>query len=80
MSSRTATSQAPRVRHRFFAPILARIMQSGEQHGQTDLRRENLDALKGRVIELGAGTGLNFPLYGPEVTEVVFWKPGAKMG
>jgi hypothetical protein len=56
----TSTSERPRVRHRFFAPILARIMQSGEEHGQTDLRRETL---AGRVIELGAGTGLNFPHY-----------------
>src|SRR5437763_15717172 len=50
-------------------------MQSSEQHGHTDLRRETLDALKCRVIELGAGTGLNFPLYGPEVTEVVAAEP-----
>ena len=63
------------IRHRFFAPILARIMKSGEAHGQTELRQENLAGLSGRVIELGAGTGLNFPHYGPEVTEVVAAEP-----
>src|SRR3989442_14094750 len=50
-------------------------MQSGEQHGQTELRQENLAGLRGRVIELGAGTGLNFPHYGPEVTELVATEP-----
>ena len=70
-----ATSEAPRVRHRFFAPFLAWVMQSGEKHGATDLRRENLADLEGRVLELGAGTGLNFPHYPPEVTEVVAAEP-----
>src|SRR3954452_16647684 len=71
----TATSEGQEVRHRFFAPILARIMQSGEQHGQTDLRRETLEGLEGRVLELGAGTGLNFAHYPPEVSEVVAAEP-----
>jgi SAM-dependent methyltransferase len=75
MTPPITTSGGPRVRHRFFAPILARIMQSGEEHGQTDLRRENLAGLKGRVLELGAGTGLNFPHYGPAVTEVIAAEP-----
>jgi SAM-dependent methyltransferase len=50
-------------------------MESGEEHGQTDLRRENLAGLEGRVIELGAGTGLNFAHYGDAVTEVVGAEP-----
>jgi len=75
MTPPTASSDASRIRHRFFAPILARIMASGEEHGQTELRRENLEGLEGRVIELGAGTGLNFPHYGPAVTEVVAAEP-----
>jgi ubiquinone/menaquinone biosynthesis C-methylase UbiE len=50
-------------------------MKSGEAHGAIDLRRENLAGLQGRVIELGAGTGLNFPHYGADVTEVVAAEP-----
>src|SRR3954451_750413 len=75
MSSAPTAPEAPRVSHRFIAPILARIMNSGEEHGQTDHRRENLAGLAGRVVELGAGTGLNFPHYGPAVTEVVAAEP-----
>jgi SAM-dependent methyltransferase len=71
----TPAAPPPRVRHRFFAPILARILASGEEGGQTEFRRENLEGVKGRVVELGAGMGLNFQLYGPEVTELVAAEP-----
>lgn len=63
------------MRHRFWAPILARIMEGGEARGGTEHRRENLAGLSGRVLELGAGTGVNFAHYGSEVTEVVAAEP-----
>jgi len=38
-------------------------------------RRELLDGLSGRVLEIGAGSGVNFSRYPPEVTEVVAVEP-----
>ena len=43
------------------------------------LRRENLAGLSGRVLEVGAGTGTNFPLYPPTVTEVVAVEPERRL-
>jgi ubiquinone/menaquinone biosynthesis C-methylase UbiE len=41
----------------------------------TDHRRRLLEGLRGTVVEIGAGHGLNFPLYPPEVSEVVAIEP-----
>ena len=46
-----------------------------EERGATDHRRRLLDGLRGTVVEIGAGHGLNFALYPPEVTEVVAVEP-----
>ncbi|MBM3268561.1 MAG: class I SAM-dependent methyltransferase [Candidatus Sericytochromatia bacterium] len=43
------------------------------------LRRRVVGGATGRVLELGAGSGLNFGLYGPEVTEVVAVEPSARL-
>ncbi|MGK2882199.1 MAG: class I SAM-dependent methyltransferase [Mycobacterium sp.] len=43
------------------------------------LRRENLDGLTGRVLELGAGTGSNFGFYPQGVTEVVALEPEPRL-
>ncbi|GLW65066.1 methyltransferase type 11 [Actinomadura rubrobrunea] len=56
---------------RFFDLVAAR----GEQRGNADLRRELLAGLSGRVVEVGAGNGLNFPHYPPDVAEVVAVEP-----
>ena len=76
--SRGGTSSAgtvPEVRHPLFARMLERMMAEAETRGNADHRRENLAGLSGRVIELGAGTGLNFAHYPEEVTEVVATEP-----
>jgi len=41
-----------------------------EPRGGADHRRELLACLEGRVLEVGAGSGLNFEHYPPTVTEV----------
>ena len=46
-----------------------------EQKGQADHRRELLAGLSGRVIEVGAGHGLNFKHYPDTVSEVVAVEP-----
>jgi SAM-dependent methyltransferase len=53
-----------------------RSAASAEERGATDHRRRLLEGLRGTVVEIGAGHGLNFPLYPPEVTEVVAIEPG----
>jgi SAM-dependent methyltransferase len=59
-------------------PIFARLFAWGASNApaeQTEHRRRLLAGLSGRVIEVGAGNGLNFPHYPPEVTEVLAVEP-----
>lgn len=59
-------------------PIFARLFAWGASNApaeQTEHRRRLLEGLSGRVIEVGAGNGLNFPHYPPEVTEVLAVEP-----
>lgn len=58
-----------------FARMYLRSAASAEERGATDHRRRLLEGLSGTVVEIGAGHGLNFPLYPPEVTEVVAIEP-----
>ena len=46
-----------------------------EKKGSAEHRRELLEGLAGRVLEVGAGNGLNFAQYPLEVTEVVAVEP-----
>ncbi len=61
------------VRHPLFAR--AYIWLSRGRDPETEHRQALLAGLKGRVIELGAGNGLNFPHYPPEVTQVLAVEP-----
>ena len=58
-----------------FARMYLRSAASAEKRGASDHRRRLLEGLSGTVVEIGAGHGLNFPLYMPEVTEVVAIEP-----
>ena len=49
-------------------PILDLVMR---QHQLLKYRREVVAAAIGRVLEVGVGSGLNFPLYDKQV-EIVF--------
>ena len=49
-------------------PFLDLVMR---QHQLAKYRREVVAAASGRVLEVGVGSGLNFPLYGKQV-EIVF--------
>ncbi|HEY3684328.1 MAG TPA: class I SAM-dependent methyltransferase [Streptosporangiaceae bacterium] len=63
------------IRNPLFAWYFARCGARNEERGNRELRRETLAGLDGRVIEVGAGTGLNFPHYPPEVREVLAVEP-----
>lgn len=56
---------------RFYAAVSPRLLEAGAgEH-----RRQLLAGLRGRVIEVGAGNGLNFAFYPPSVAEVVAVEP-----
>ncbi|WP_338200638.1 methyltransferase domain-containing protein [Candidatus Nephthysia bennettiae] len=63
------------VRHPIAARLIERTMRTGEKRGQAEHRRRLLDGLSGRVVELGAGSGLNFSHYPTAVTQVVAVEP-----
>jgi ubiquinone/menaquinone biosynthesis C-methylase UbiE len=61
--------------HPIFARLYERLSQKTEANGNAAHRRELLDGLTGRVIEVGAGNGLNFAHYPTTITEVVAVEP-----
>jgi ubiquinone/menaquinone biosynthesis C-methylase UbiE len=65
------------VHHPVFVRIFHWLSRREEMAGQREYRREALAGLSGRVIELGAGNGMNFEHYPDTVTEVVAVEPEA---
>lgn len=63
------------VHHPLFARLYERLAPKMEKEGAAEHRRELLARLEGRVIEVGAGTGINFGHYPPTVSEVVAVEP-----
>src|ERR671930_341287 len=64
-----------RVHHPIFARMYKRIAAEAEDKGASEHRDELLAGLAGRVVEVGAGTGLNFAHYPNTVSEVVAVEP-----
>lgn len=62
-------------RHPIFARVYPYIGRAAENGGATEHRRALLAGLQGRVIEVGAGHGLNFPYYPEGVTQVTAVEP-----
>jgi SAM-dependent methyltransferase len=58
-----------------FARMYLRSAKSAEERGAAHHRQRLLEGLRGSVVEVGAGHGLNFARYPPEVTEVVAIEP-----
>ena len=63
------------VKHPVFARMFDRMSEREDRKGQAEHRRAMLSDLSGRVVELGAGNGMNFRHYPPTVTEVVAVEP-----
>lgn len=64
---------------RLFARIYDKLMESTEKAMMRQTRSELLADASGRVLELGAGTGLNIEHYTDKVTELVLCEPEAPM-
>jgi SAM-dependent methyltransferase len=63
-------------------PFFARLwtaMSGHETEEMRGLRRDNVTGIRGRVLEVGAGTGTNFAHYPPGVTEVVAIEPEPRL-
>ena len=61
--------------HPVFARFYAWTSPAMDRGGVADHRRRLLAGLSGRVIEVGAGNGLNFAHYPPQVTSVLAVEP-----
>lgn len=75
---RLRSTRIPRdaVHHPVFARFYARMSVVAETRaGLAAVRSDLLVSLSGRVIEIGAGNGLNFAHYPPAVSEVVAIEP-----
>lgn len=63
----------------FSAAIYEPFLWLGERRGMRARRRRLLAGARGRVLEIGAGTGLNLPHYPETIDELVLAEPGAEM-
>jgi ubiquinone/menaquinone biosynthesis C-methylase UbiE len=67
------------LRASFFALTYDRQIAKAEAAGLRDMRRRLLAGAAGQVIEVGAGTGANLPLYGPGVESLTVTEPQVPM-
>lgn len=65
----------PGIFSRLYDPLIAPL----EELGLRKLRGKTLRGLRGEVLELGVGTGRNFPLYPPEVRHLTGIDPDRVM-
>jgi ubiquinone/menaquinone biosynthesis C-methylase UbiE len=64
---------------RLFASLYDRVLGRTERAGLGEMRRRLLAEAQGKVLELGAGTGVNLGLYPDTVSELVLLEPGPHM-
>ena len=62
-----------------FAAMYDRMLSGIEKAGLHDRRARLLESARGKVLEIGAGTGANLPLYGPNVEALTVTEPEAPM-
>lgn len=61
--------------HPFFAQFYRRNRIAAEKRGEKEHRKRLLDGLAGRVVDIGAGDGVNFEWYPSAVSEVIAVEP-----
>jgi ubiquinone/menaquinone biosynthesis C-methylase UbiE len=67
------------IHHPLFARVYERFVAAREGEEIRERREHLLAGLSGRVLEIGAGTGVTFPLYPKTVTEVVALEPEPRL-
>jgi SAM-dependent methyltransferase len=65
---------------RLFASMYDRALKASEENGLGEMRRALLAEAHGRVVEIGAGTGVNLDLYGPGIEDLTLVEPDPHMG
>ncbi|HVW45747.1 MAG TPA: class I SAM-dependent methyltransferase [Solirubrobacterales bacterium] len=65
---------------RLFARFYDRALKATEENGLGQMRADLLAGARGRVIEVGAGTGANLDLYGAGVEDLTLVEPDPHMG
>jgi SAM-dependent methyltransferase len=65
---------------RLFASLYDRGLRASEENGLGDLRRALLADARGRVVEIGAGTGVNLDHYGSGIEDLTLVEPDPHMG
>jgi ubiquinone/menaquinone biosynthesis C-methylase UbiE len=71
----TDNAAEEKVEHPFFARFYLRMASGRKAKGEDEYRERMLAGLAGRVIEVGAGNGLNFPFYPSIVEQVLAVEP-----
>lgn len=61
------------------APAYDKMMRGSEDAGLRDWRQSLVSDATGRVLEIGAGTGLNIPHYNGNIESLVLTEPQAPM-
>jgi ubiquinone/menaquinone biosynthesis C-methylase UbiE len=64
---------------RLFALYYPRLLELAERAGQRETRHALIGQARGRVLELGAGSGVNLPHYTDAVSELVVSEPSPHM-
>jgi ubiquinone/menaquinone biosynthesis C-methylase UbiE len=83
MTSQNRSTGLPKPIEVVWAPVFARVYDTAivlaQWRGLRDIRSDLLRRAKGRVLELGAGTGLNLSHYPETVSEVLLTEPDPHM-
>jgi len=65
---------------RLFARFYDRSLKATEENGLGEMRAALLAGARGRVVEIGAGTGVNLDLYGEGIEDLTLIEPDPHMG